>query len=149
MKVCYWSRRRLENPPSTCPWQFLPLPELLAASDVVSIHLPLTSETRHLIGAHELGMMRRTAILVNTARGPIVDESALVTALTNGTIAGAGLDVFEDEPRLHPGLPALPRIVLLPHLGSATMAARVEMGMMCVNNIEAVLSGRPAPNEVR
>jgi glyoxylate reductase len=92
--------------------------------------------------------MRRTAILINTARGPIVDEAALVTALTNGTIAGAGLDVYEDEPKLHPGLASLRQVVVLPHLGSATLAARVEMGMVCLNNIEAVLAGRPALNRV-
>lgn len=92
--------------------------------------------------------MRRTAILINTARGPIVDESALVAALADGTVAGAGLDVFEDEPRIHPRLASFPQVVLLPHLGSATTAARVEMGMTCVRNIEAVLSGQPAPNSV-
>jgi glyoxylate reductase len=101
-----------------------------------------------LIGARELAQMRRSAILINTARGPVVDEPALVAALENGAIAGAGLDVFEEEPRLHPGLARLPQVVLLPHLGSATMAARVEMGMTCLKNIEAVLSGRPAPNRV-
>jgi glyoxylate reductase len=108
----------------------------------------LTQETRHLIGAQELAKMRRTAILINTARGPIVDESALVAALMNGAISGAGLDVFEEEPRLHPRLATMPQVVLLPHLGSATMEARVEMGMTCVKNIEAVLSGQPAPNRV-
>jgi glyoxylate reductase len=92
--------------------------------------------------------MRRTAILINTARGPIVDESALVTALQKGTIAGAGLDVFEDEPEIHPHLASMQQVVLLPHLGSATLATRVEMGMICLKNIEAVLAGRPAPNRV-
>ena len=101
-----------------------------------------------MIGAQELAKMRRTAILINTARGPIVDESALVAALSNGAISGAGLDVFEEEPRLHPRLATMPQVVLLPHLGSATMEARVEMGMTCVRNIEAVLSGQPAPNRV-
>jgi len=86
--------------------------------------------------------------VVNTARGPIIDESALVAALADGTIAGAGLDVFEDEPRLHPRLTSFSQVVLLPHLGSATMTARVEMGLTCLKNIEAVLSGRPAPNQV-
>jgi glyoxylate reductase len=86
--------------------------------------------------------------LVNTARGPVIDESALVTALAGGTIAGAGLDVFEDEPRLHPQLASFRQVVVLPHLGSATMTARVEMGLTCVKNIEAVLSGRPALNQV-
>jgi glyoxylate reductase len=96
----------------------------------------------------ELAKMRRSAILINTARGPIVDESALVAALTNGEIAGAGLDVFEEEPTVHPKLASLPQVVLLPHLGSATMETRMEMGMTCVRNIEAALSGRPAPNRV-
>jgi glyoxylate reductase len=148
MKVCYRSHRHIESGPDTATWESLTLPALLAASDFVTIHVPLTPETRHLIGARELAQMRRSAILINTARGPVVDERALVAALTSGAIAGAGLDVFEEEPRLHPGLVALPQVVLLPHLGSATMAARVEMGMMCVNNVEAVLAGRPAPNRV-
>ena len=147
MKVCYASRRRVDSPPGAV-WESLALPTLLAASDIVTIHVPLTKETRHLIGPQELGKMRRNAVLINTARGPIVDESALVAALTDGAIAGAGLDVFEDEPRVHPQLSSLPQVVLLPHLGSATMQARVDMGMTCVNNIEAVLTGRPAPNRV-
>jgi glyoxylate reductase len=92
--------------------------------------------------------MRSTAILINTARGPIVDEAALAAALQSGTIAGAGLEVFEDEPQLHPGLAPLKQVVLLPHLGSATLAARVEMGMICLRNVEAVLRGQTAPNRV-
>jgi len=148
MKVCYCSRRRADSPSDAVAWEFLPLQALLAGSDIVTIHVPLTQETRHLIGAQELAKMRRTAILINTARGPIVDESALVAALSNGAISGAGLDVFEKEPRLHPRLATMPQVVLLPHLGSATMEARVEMGMTCVKNIEAVLSGQPAPNRV-
>jgi glyoxylate reductase len=147
MKVSYCSHRPVESPQSAA-WELLALPALLGGSDIVTIHVPLTSETRHLIGAHEFGLMRRSAILINTARGPIVDESALVAALTNGTIAGAGLDVFENEPRLRSGLESLPQVVLLPHLGSATMETRVEMGMLCLINIEAVLAGRPAPNRV-
>jgi glyoxylate reductase len=129
-------------------WTFLPLQALLAGSDIVTIHVPLTQDTRHLIGAQELAKMHRAAILINTARGPIVDESALVAALTSGAISGAGLDVFEEEPRLHPRLATMPQVVLLPHLGSATMDARVDMGMTCVKNIEAVLSGQAAPNRV-
>jgi glyoxylate reductase len=148
MKVCYCSRRRADSPSDAVAWEFLPLQALLAGSDIVTLHVPLTQETRHLIGAQELAKMRRTAILINTARGPIVDESALVAALSNGAISGAGLDVFEEEPRLHPRLATMPQVVLLPHLGSATMEARVEMGMTCVKNIEAVLSGQPAPNRV-
>jgi glyoxylate reductase len=148
MKVCYCSRRRADSPSDAVACEFLPLQALLAGSDIVTLHVPLTQETRHLIGAQELAKMRRTAILINTARGPIVDESALVAALSNGAISGAGLDVFEEEPRLHPRLATMPQVVLLPHLGSATMEARVEMGMTCVRNIEAVLSGQPAPNRV-
>ncbi len=148
MKVCYSSRRRVDSPSHAVAGEFLPLQALLSGSDIVTIHAPLTQETRHLIGAQELAKMRRTAILINTARGPIVDESALVAALTSGAISGAGLDVFEEEPRLDPRLATMPQVVLLPHLGSATMEARVEMGMTCVKNIEAVLSGQPAPNRV-
>jgi glyoxylate reductase len=149
MRVCYTSRRRVEHPSGIPPWECMPLPALLTASDIVSIHTPLTADTRHLIGTEQLALMRPTAILINTARGAIVDESALVAALADGSIAGAGLDVFEDEPRLHPGLASFPNVVLLPHLGSATLTARVEMGLTCVKNIEAVLSGRPAPNQVK
>jgi glyoxylate reductase len=148
MKVCYASRRCIESPPDGTTWEFLPMPALFAASDIITIHVPLTEQTRHLIGAQELSNMRRGAIVINTSRGPIVDETALVAALTNGAIAGAGLDVFEQEPKLHPGLSSLPQVVLLPHLGSATMDTRVEMGMTCVKNIDAVLSGRPALNQV-
>ena len=147
MQVIYHSHRAVDTPPGA-HWGSRDLPDLLRESDIVTIHAPLTPETRHLIGAPEFALMRRTAILINTARGPIVDESALVTALQEGTIAGAGLDVFEDEPKLHPHLASLPQVVLLPHLGSATLATRVEMGMICLKNIEAILAGRPAPNRV-
>ncbi|HKY73120.1 MAG TPA: D-glycerate dehydrogenase [Nitrospira sp.] len=148
MKVLYHSRRPIGSGGKAAAWEARELSALLAQSDFVTLHVPLTPETRHLIGAAELAQMRRTAMLINTARGPIVDEAALVAALTDRTIAGAGLDVYEDEPRLHPGLASLPQVVLLPHLGSATMAARVEMGLVCVNNIEAVLAGRPALHRV-
>ena len=148
MKVLYHSKRPLEAQPDSRGWDWRTLPALLGESDFVTIHIPLTTETRHLIGVHQLARMRRTAILINTARGPIVDEAALGAALRKGTIAGAGLDVFEDEPRLHPELSALKQVVLLPHLGSATLAARVEMGMICLRNVEAVLNGQPAPNRV-
>jgi glyoxylate reductase len=96
-----------------------------------------------------LSWMRPTAFLINTARGPIVDEGALANALKIGTIAGAGLDVYEQEPALHPTLAQLTQAVLLPHLGSATLHARVQMGLVCLRNIEAVLGGRPAPNQVQ
>ena len=146
MKVLYYSRRLIDTQRNA--WESRTLPALLGESDFVTIHVPLTAETRHLIGVHQLAEMRRTAILINTARGPIVDEAALAAALRSGTIAGAGLDVFEDEPRLHPELAALKQVVLLPHLGSATWAARVEMGMICLKNVEAVLGGQSAPNRI-
>jgi lactate dehydrogenase-like 2-hydroxyacid dehydrogenase len=117
------------------------LPRLLAESDVVSLHCPLTPETRHLIGPEQLAAMKPTGILINTARGPIVDEAALVDALAGGVIAAAGLDVFEDEPKLHPGLRGLDNVVLLPHVGSAGRATRDAMGTLAVENVRAVLAG--------
>lgn len=117
----------------------LPLAELLATADVVSLHLPLTAETRHLLDAAALGRMKPSAVLVNTSRGPIVDEAALVEALRAGRLAGAALDVFEHEPEVHPGLLALDNVVLVPHLGSATQETRVAMGMLCVEALRAVL----------
>jgi glyoxylate reductase len=124
------------------------LGKLLKASDVVSIHVPLTEATRHLIGAPELRRMKRTAILVNTSRGPIVDEKALAAALKRGTIAGAGLDVYEREPRVEPGLLKLKNAVLLPHLGSATDDTRRAMLDTAVRNVKAFLAGRRPPNLV-
>ena len=148
MKVLYYSNHPVDAHQDAQEWELRTLPALLDESDFVTIHVPLTAETRHLIGVRQLAAMRRTAILINTARGPIVDEAALVKALRSGRIAGAGLDVFEDEPRLNPDLAALKQVVLLPHLGSATLTARVEMGMICLKNVEAVLNGQPAPNRV-
>jgi glyoxylate reductase len=115
------------------------LDELLATADVVSLHLPLADETRHLIDEAGLARMKETAVLVNTSRGPIVDEEALVAALIQGTIAGAALDVFEHEPEVHPGLLGLENVVLVPHLGSATHDTREAMGMLCVQALRAVL----------
>lgn len=117
------------------------LDELLTASDVVSLHCPLTPATRHLIGARELRLMRPGAHLVNTSRGPVVAEAALVAALDAGEIAGAGLDVFEDEPRVHPGLLGREDVVLLPHVGSATVETRTAMADLAVANVLAVLAG--------
>lgn len=121
--------------------QHLPLEKLLSAADVVSIHCPLTAETRHLINAERLELMRPEAYLVNTARGPIIDEAALVEALRRGAIAGAALDVFEYEPDVHPGLLELENVVLLPHLGSATVETRTAMGVLAARNAIAVLNG--------
>lgn len=125
------------------------LDELLETADVVSLHCPLTPETRHLIGRAELDRMRSRAILVNTARGPIVDEAALADALAEGTIAAAGLDVYEEEPRVHPKLLGLDNVVLLPHIGSAAGATRDHMGMVAIDNVTAVLAGRPPLNPVK
>jgi lactate dehydrogenase-like 2-hydroxyacid dehydrogenase len=119
------------------------LPRLLAESDVITLHCPLTPETHHLIGAEQLAAMKPTAILVNTARGPIVDEAALVQALERGVIAGAGLDVYENEPRPHPRLAELEKVVLLPHIASAGRATREAMGKLAVANVRAVLAGEP------
>jgi glyoxylate reductase len=121
----------------------LGLDELFATSDVVSLHCPSTPETHHLVDAARLASMRPTAFLVNTARGPVVDEAALVTALEAGTIAGAGLDVYEDEPAVHPGLAALENVVLLPHVGSATVETRTAMAVLAARNAISVLAGRP------
>jgi glyoxylate reductase len=117
--------------------------ELVATSDVVTLHCPLTPETRHLVDAGVLRAMRPTAYLVNTARGPIVDEAALADALAAGEIAGAALDVFEEEPAVHPGLLALDNVVLAPHLGSATSQTRAAMALLAAENVVEVLSGRP------
>jgi glyoxylate reductase len=121
------------------PYQEMSLEELLAEADVVSIHAPLLPETHHLIGRDELRLMKPEAVLVNVARGPIVDEEALVAALRSWDIAGAALDVYEHEPAVHPGLLELENVVLTPHLGSATLAAREAMGMLCADALEAVL----------
>ena len=126
-----------------------PLDELLAEADVVSIHCPSTPETRHLFDAPRLARMKRSAVLVNTARGPIVDEHALVDALQEGVIAGAALDVYEREPEVEEGLLALDNVVLTPHLGSATRETRIGMGMLCVEGLRAVLlEGRIPANAV-
>lgn len=128
--------------------QQLPWPELVATSDYLSLHVPLNAETRHLVDESVLRSMKRSAILINTARGPIVDERALVAALRDGTIAGAGLDVYEDEPRLAPGLADLPNTVLLPHIGSATVPVRAEMARRCAENAVAMVRDELPPYPV-
>jgi glyoxylate reductase len=124
------------------------LGELLARADIVSLHVPLTESTRHLIDAAALALMKPTAVLINTARGPIVDEDALVDALEAGTIHGAGLDVFEGEPALNPRLLDAPRITLLPHIGSATIATRTRMARLACQGVCDVLAGTTPPNLV-
>ena len=125
-----------------------PLDELLAEADVVSLHVPLTDATRHLIDEAALRRMRSTAVLVNTSRGPVVDEASLVRALDAGEIAGAALDVYEREPEIHPGLLSRENVVLTPHLGSATVEAREAMGMLVVEGLRAVLLEGRVPDNV-
>ena len=148
MPVRYHTSRPQANPSLLREWEYRSLQDLLREADIVTIHAPLTPATRHLIGARELAWMKPTAFIINTARGSIIDEGALVEALKTGIIAGAGLDVYEEEPALHPTLAQLKQVVLLPHLGSATVHARVQMGLVCLKNIQAVLDGRPAPNQL-
>lgn len=124
----------------------MPLPRLLTEADVVSLHVPLRPETRHLIDQAALRRMKPTAVLVNTARGAVVDEAALVRALREGWIAAAGLDVYEDEPQLAPGLASCRTAVLAPHLGSATVRTRAAMAEMCAANAVAALQGRIPPH---
>ena len=150
MRVSYFSRS--EAPPALTAELALErcvtLPALLERSDIVSLHCPATTETRHLISNAALGAMQRHAFLVNTARGDIVDEFALVRALQRGRIAGAALDVFENEPRVSAELLQLPNVVLLPHLGSATEESRTSMGMLALENIAAFVRGESLPNRV-
>lgn len=136
MSIVYHARREQNGDPG----HRVPLDELLATSDVVSLHCPLTADTRHLIDAAALRRMRAGAYLVNTARGPIVDENALADALADGVIAGAGLDVYEHEPDVHPRLRTLRNAVLAPHLGSATTETRTRMAELAVENVVQVLT---------
>ena len=124
------------------------LDQLLATSDVVSLHCPYSPETHHLINAERLSKMKKNAYLINTARGPVVDEAALVDALKGGVIAGAGLDVFEHEPKVHEGLLGLDNAVLIPHLGSATVETRTAMANLAATNALAFLAGNTPPNPV-
>jgi glyoxylate reductase len=126
----------------------VPLMQLLATADVVTLHTPLTPDTRHLIDSAALRQMRSDAYLVNTSRGPIVDEAALVKALRAGKIAGAALDVFENEPDIHPDLRELDNVVLIPHLGSATIETRTAMALLAAENALAVLAGEKPPTAV-
>jgi len=122
---------------------------LLADSDIVTLHVPLTPETRHLVDARRLGLMKPDAVLVNTSRGPVVDEEALATALEDGTIFAAGLDVYEREPQVHPRLLTAPRTVLLPHVGSASVATRTRMAHVAASNARAALAGERPENLVQ
>jgi glyoxylate reductase len=128
--------------------EYRELDDLLKESDFVTLHCPLTKETHHLIGKGELDLMKPTAILINTSRGPVVDEKALVSALKKGKIAGAGLDVYEKEPKLSPGLSKLENVVLLPHIGSLTKDTREQMAVVAAKNALAMLRGKRPPNMV-
>ena len=147
MAVLYTKRSRIsEAEERELAVSYAGLDDLLQRADFVSVSCALTPQTRHLVGARELSLMKSGAILVNTARGPIVDEAALAGALTAGRIAGAALDVYEDEPRVHPGLLPLRQVVLAPHLGSAVVELRERMAHVVVDNIQAVIEGRRPPN---
>ena len=142
MRVLYAGRRPAAEATALLATH-VPLDELLSRSDAVTLHCPLTAETRHIIDAAALARMKPTAVLVNTARGACVDEAALADALERGVIAGAGLDVFEHEPSIHPRLLATRRAVLAPHLGSATLTARGNMARLSAEAVADVLAGRP------
>ncbi len=149
MKVLYYDPRRNEDFEKELNASYRPnLDDLLRESDFVSIHVPLMPATKHLINAEKLGLMKKTAYLVNTSRGPVIDEHALEEALASGTIAGAALDVFENEPLMDLGFKDLEDIVVTPHIASATEETRQKMGLMAANNIIAVLEGGKAINAV-
>ncbi len=140
--ACAPGRGQAPGPGAADGIEMMPLDRLLATSDVVTLHVPLTPGTRHLIDGAALSRMKPSAYLVNTARGPVVDEEALVRALAERRIAGAALDVYEREPAVHPGLLGFDTVVLAPHLGSATVEARTAMAALAVDNVLAVLGGR-------
>jgi len=146
MRVAYASRHELaaDEPGRGTSWERMSVDQLLNTSDVISLHVPLSPETKHLIDKRALARMKRSAFLINTARGPVVDEEALAWALEQHLIAGAALDVYEHEPAVHPGLLGLDNVVLVPHLGSATTETRTAMASLAADNVLAVLSGRPA-----
>lgn len=149
MKTLYVARsRHLEFELAPLAGRRVTLEEGLREADIVSVHTPLTPQTRHLIDAAAIALMKPTAIVINTARGPVIDETALVNALKGGRIWGAGLDVYEHEPRLAPGLADLDNVVLTPHIGSAETKYRLIMTEMVSENARAILSGKPPPNAV-
>ncbi len=149
MKLAYYDVKRNEELEKNCGATFCQtVEEVLTVADVVSIHVPLLPTTQHLINAERLAMMKKSAYLINTSRGPVVDENALVSALKNGVIAGAGLDVFEFEPKLAKGLAKLPNVVMTPHIASGTLEARLEMAMLSTTNIIQVMEGGVPQNTV-
>jgi glyoxylate reductase len=149
MRILYYQRHQLDPADEReLAVEYADLKTLLMTSDIVSLHVPLTEETRHLIGEKELSHMKTKAFLINTSRGPVIDETALVSILRDGKIGGAGLDVYEHEPSLTPGLTELDNVVLLPHVGSGTHEARFRMGSLAVENLIAGMEGRMPPNLV-
>ena len=147
MRVLYHNRTRMsQEDEQLYHVTYMPLDELLAQSDFVSVHVPYSSATHHMIGERELHRMKPTAFLINTARGPVVDEKVLVRALQEGEIAGAGLDVFENEPAVEPALLQMENVVLLPHIASASLQTRTRMATMACDNIVAHASGQRPPN---
>jgi glyoxylate reductase len=146
MRLLYWSPRPKIEAERVYGMQRVSLEQLLKESDFVSLHAPLNSETRHMIGDAQFALMKPTAFIINTARGAIIDEKALVRALKKRQIAGAGLDVFEHEPKLPPALRSMKNVVLTPHLGSAVLEVRERMANIVVDNIQALIDGRAPPN---
>lgn len=149
MRVVYAARsRHMDFEQAPLAAQRMELDEALAIADVVSVHTPLTPETRHIINRERLGKMKKTSVLINTSRGPTVDEAALAEALREGRIYGAGLDVFEREPVIHPELMGLENVVMTPHIGSAETYWREQMTRMVSENAQAILAGRAPANRV-
>jgi gluconate 2-dehydrogenase len=147
MKVIYHDVRRMSSDiEKACHASFVTKEELLAQADIVTIHVPYSSATHHLIGKEELERMKPTAILINASRGGVVADAALIKALRQGTIAGAGLDVFENEPRFNPKFLELKNVVLAPHIASSSRATRLKMAMLAAQNLVAALTGKTPPN---
>lgn len=149
MKIKYWNRTRLSaDEEIQTGMEYLPFGDVLKASDFISLNVAFNKETFHLISDYEFEQMKSTAIIINTSRGPVIDEKALVKALQTGQIGGAGLDVFENEPDIEPELLKMDNVIILPHLASATIATRTRMAMIAIDNLLAVLHGEKAPNLV-
>lgn len=146
MNVIYTDVRKIPAFEAATAGLFVDKETLLKSADFISVHVPLLPSTRHLLGVNEFKLMKKTAILINAARGPIIDEKALVEALREGQFAGAGLDVFEQEPDLTDGLSELPNVVLAPHVGTSTTETRIEMVVVCARNIIAAMSNQIPPN---
>jgi len=147
MRVLYHNRKRLPLKIERATGaKYVPLEKLLRQADFVSLNMPYSPSSHHLIGAQQLALMKPTAVLVNAARGGVVDDAALIAALKERRIAAAGLDVFEGEPKLNPGFLELDNVALVPHIGSATRATRTAMALLASKNLVAALSGKRPPN---